>query len=86
MLEVQNGFAKLEKWADRKLMKISKRNCKVPHPGSHNPKHQCMLGADRLESSSAGKSLRVLLDNVLTMSQQRSLMTKVANGLLSCSK
>ncbi|KAK4830140.1 hypothetical protein QYF61_008567 [Mycteria americana] len=83
---IQRDLYRLEKWADRKLMKFSKGKCKVLHLGRNNPKHQCMLGADCLESSSARKSLRVLMDNMLTMSQQCTLMTKVANGILSCSR
>ena len=48
--------------------------------------HQCKLGADLLERSSAEKGLRVLVDNRLTMSNQCALVTKKANGILGCIK
>jgi len=83
---IQRDLHRLEKWADRKPVKSSSRRCKVPLLGRNNPKHQCMLEAAGLENSSSGKSLRVLMDNMLTMNQQCTLMTKVTNSLLSCNR
>ncbi|KAK4817250.1 hypothetical protein QYF61_005463, partial [Mycteria americana] len=65
---------RLEKWANRNLMKFSKGKCKVLH--------QYMLGDDQLESSFAQKDLGVLVDTKLTMSQQCALAAKVANALV----
>jgi len=43
-------------------------------------------GADLLECSSAERVLGVLVDDRITMSQQRTLVAKKANGILGCIK
>ena len=51
------GLDRLEKWADRNLMKFNKEKCKVLPLGRNNPVHQYMLGATQLESNLVGKDL-----------------------------
>ena len=55
-------------------MKVNKRKCQVLYMGKNNPRHEYMLGADSLESSSAKKYIRV--DNMLTTGQQCTLAAK----------
>ncbi|KAK4827771.1 hypothetical protein QYF61_021516 [Mycteria americana] len=50
---IQRDLDRLEKWADRNLMKFNKENCQV----LHNPMHQHRLGATQVESSFAEKDL-----------------------------
>ena len=44
--------------------------------------HQDKLEDDLLERSSMENNLRVLVDNMLTMSQECALVAKKANGIL----
>ncbi|PKU43459.1 hypothetical protein llap_6235 [Limosa lapponica baueri] len=43
-----------------------------------------MLGSDQLESSSAEKDFRILVDNKLTMSQKCTLTAKKVSSILGC--
>lgn len=51
------GFSRMDKWAERNHMKLSKGKCQVLHLGRNNPRYQYVLGSDWLESSSAEKDL-----------------------------
>ncbi|GAB0188332.1 hypothetical protein GRJ2_001298500 [Grus japonensis] len=58
---IQRDLDRLEKWADRNLMKFSKGKCKVLHLGRNNPRHPHMLVADQLGSSFAEEKLSILV-------------------------
>jgi len=63
-----------------------KGKCRVLHLGRNNPMHQYRPGADLLESNCVERDLGVLVDDKLTVSQQRTLVAKKASGLLGCIK
>ncbi|GAB0180562.1 hypothetical protein GRJ2_000521500 [Grus japonensis] len=60
---LQRDLDRLEKWANRNLMKFNKEKCKVLHQGRNNPRKQYMQMATQLESSLAEKALEVLVDS-----------------------
>jgi len=80
----QRDLSRLAKRAERNLMKFNKEKCKVLHLQRNNPRHQDMLGAAQLGSSSAEKALGVLVDTRLTTSQKRALVPKKVNGIQGC--
>ncbi|KAJ7415522.1 rna-directed dna polymerase from mobile element jockey-like [Pitangus sulphuratus] len=47
---IQRDLDRLEKLADRDLLKFNKGTFKVLHLGWNKPRHQYLLGTDKLES------------------------------------
>ena len=82
----QRDLNRLERWEESNLMKSNTGKCRILHLGKNNPRHQYRLGADLPESSSAQKGLGVLVDNKLTVSQQRALVAKKDNAILGCTR
>ena len=58
---LQGGLGRLEEWASKSLMKVSKDKCKVLQLGKHNAGVQHSLGPTWLGSSSVGRDLGVLV-------------------------
>ena len=54
---IQRDLDRLEKCANRNLMKINKEKCKVLHLGRNKPRHRNMQVATQLQSSFAEKAL-----------------------------
>ncbi|KAK4830628.1 hypothetical protein QYF61_012453 [Mycteria americana] len=81
---IQRDLDRLEKWADRNLMKFSKEKCEVLHLGRNNAMHQQMLGATQPENSFVEKDLGVMVDTRLNMSQECTLAAKKASGIPGC--
>lgn len=64
------------------IMRLNRTKCKVLHLSEGNRWYQYRLGEEGMESSPAGKSLWVLLDEEMAMSQQYALTAQRANHVL----
>lgn len=79
----QRNLGRLEKWADKNFMKITKGKCQIL-PLRNNFMYQYMRGATHLESSFAEKDLEILVSTRLNMSQQCALVAKKPDVMLGC--
>lgn len=66
---MQKDLGRLEQWVINNSLKLNKGKCRVLHLGWSNARHSYRHGDKRLESSSAGRNLGVLVDRRLNMSQ-----------------
>lgn len=79
---IQRDCNRLEKCADRKLIKLNKGKCKVLPLGRNNPLQQCMLVDDWLENSTTEKDTEGVADSKLKKSQHCAHVAKHARGMV----
>lgn len=81
----QRDLGRVEEWANRNLMKFNKDECKVLHWGRNNPLHMCTgYGLPGWSTGLLKRPCRVLVDNMLNISQVCVLAVKKVNNSLGC--
>lgn len=78
----QRDLDRLEKWADKNLVKFNKEKCRA----LHLVRHKDMLETMQLESTLVEKDLEVLVNIKLNMNKQHELVTGKTNGILGCTR
>jgi len=77
---------RLERWTCVNFMRLTKAKYKIMPMGQGNPKHKQRLGGEWVESSPEVKDLGVLVNEKVSMTQQRVPTAQKANHILGCIK
>lgn len=78
---LQRNLGRLDEWESEKNMKFNRDKWKILHLGQNNWRAQHKIASLWLGSSLAEGGLKVLMDNMLNMSQQGSSQGKSDPGL-----
>jgi len=83
---IQRNLNRLEKRADRNLMKFNQEKCKVQYLRRNKLMYHYIPGATQLERSFAEKGMGVLVDVKLNMSQLCAWQDRGADPPGNCAK
>lgn len=76
---IQRNLDRLEKWANRNLIKLNREECKVLHLGRNHP----MLEDKQLESTLEGNDLGILVNSRFHMSKQCTLVGQKSKSIFN---